>query len=410
MRSGTSSRTTSCAEQNKDQKPCNSDSSDDDDDNQWVDINDDDEYSDSSASDNGLAGSSKPLVELLEEYYQEKVKVPDGEVTAVKAVVDQVAQSIHEYLHGRHANLLQGDVFVVDNADLAVQHPNRFVVTVPLGLETNLWKTVDAKNTVLKAPGYSLIHRINTDFFRPGSSVWDRFTVGTYLNSELIQRFLEGVLQKVANKGFTFNYDDYYITKSDKALTLEIIQPVGGLIDHLTVQVITRITLEGPDGMVSLEGIPHGCLTEPVENSRQNKQHGENNPYENLWYQSSRTQELEMFETMDEDGGCRRKCLQILQAMSGNQSPLCLLSEYQLQTVLLHLCEEESEWEDVMMAERFLDLLKRLEQFLEDGCLPHLHHPEMNLFEGFSSRQLGRIKTWLEKRLKLPDRIYTLLV
>ncbi|XP_072044440.1 mitochondrial dynamics protein MID51-like isoform X2 [Amphiura filiformis] len=397
-----------------DDKACKSDSSDSDnnadDDDQWVDINDDDEYSDSSDDVRQSSAGERPLVELLEEYYQDKVQAPDEEITAMKAVAEQVAQNITEYVRGRHANILQRDVFVAGSAydGTTVKHPNMFVLLVPLNLEANMWKIVNAKDTVLKAPGYALVHRANTDFYRPGSSIWDRFLVGTYLNSDLIQRLLEDVLNKVTNRGFTFAYQDYYVTSIDKALTLELIHPVGGLVDHMTLQVVPCITLEGPNGTVCLEGIPHGCLSESAERRARKADTYERDPYENLWYQSTRTKEAEMLQ--DEDGGCRKKCLQILKAVCRNQPPLSSLSEFHVKTVCLHLCEEESEWEDVMMAERFLDVLKTLEQFLDDKKLPHVVHKEMDLFEGFASRQLGKMNTWLQKRLKQPNGVHALLI
>ena len=265
---------------------------------------------------------------------------------------------------------------------------------------------------LMKCPGYSLVQRINTDRMRPGSSVWDRYLLESYLNPEYVQRFLEGVLKKVDNKGFTFSYTDSYVVRSDKALTLEIIQPVGGMVEHLTIEIIPSVMLEEPNGEVCLEGIPYGSLSQSPDDNKKSREQSRqtSNPYENLWLQSTRTQEAEMIRTLEEDGGCRRKILQILKAVCSNQSPLTSLSPYVLKTVLLHMCEDESEWEEVMMVERFYDVMKCLEQFLEDQCLPHFFHREVNLLEGLSPRQLMKIRKYLMKRLNQPGRIDALLV
>ena len=112
--------------------PSDDESDDDNQDDRWEDINDDDEYSDSSDSADGPPSSvdpSKPMIHQLQEYYQTKVRVPEEEVSSMKAAVEQVAECVTEYIRSRGDQLLQADAFATGSAyeGTSVIHPNRCV-------------------------------------------------------------------------------------------------------------------------------------------------------------------------------------------------------------------------------------------------------------------------------------------
>ncbi|KAI8491234.1 hypothetical protein Bbelb_308670, partial [Branchiostoma belcheri] len=55
---------------------------------------------------------------------------------------------------------------------------------------------------------------------------------------------------------------------------------------------------------------------------------------------------------------CRRDCLRILKRVFRAEPGLDKFTSFHLKTVLLHMCEDEDQWQSSKVDERFLDLLK----------------------------------------------------
>jgi len=80
------------------------------------------------------------------------------------------------------------------------------------------------------------------------------------------------------------------------------------------------------------------------------------------------------------------KCvLRALTAIRNHESDLEPLTLYHLKTVLFYEMDEEEDWGDHVLVQRFLCVLRRLEISLAFGNLPHYFYRETNLLSSMSS-------------------------
>ena len=87
-----------------------------------------------------------------------------------------------------------------------------------------------------------------------------------------------------------------------------------------------------------------------------------------------------------EENPCRKPVLRILKALK-EELHLEPLNSYHLKTILLHECEakpQPSQWNYSHLGQRFLDLLHRLENCLEQSNCPHYFIRNLNLFGAFN--------------------------
>eukprot|EP00058_Branchiostoma_floridae_P017289 XP_002602777.1 hypothetical protein BRAFLDRAFT_93723 [Branchiostoma floridae] len=78
-----------------------------------------------------------------------------------------------------------------------------------------------------------------------------------------------------------------------------------------------------------------------------------------LWRQSFSVDETSTLKRIDGANECRRDCLRVLKELFRREAGLDKLTSFHLKTVLLHMCQEEDQWQRSKMNERFFDLLRR---------------------------------------------------
>ncbi|XP_070538630.1 protein mab-21-like 3 [Ptychodera flava] len=111
------------------------------------------------------------------------------------------------------------------------------------------------------------------------------------------------------------------------------------------------------------------------------------------WTQSYARCEQALIKSIDRDGGCRKVCLRIMEQLreehwcsglgrgSDSGPPL---TYYHLQTLLLWHCEEwcsTVDWLRVKLPIRFISIVRRLMQWVENRRCPHYFLSSVNLFE-----------------------------
>lgn len=104
-----------------------------------------------------------------------------------------------------------------------------------------------------------------------------------------------------------------------------------------------------------------------------------------LWRYSFSAAEKELFlrGSHGQASSCRKQVLRILKALK-DELHLQPLKSYHLKTILFYECEakpQSQQWSTNCLGERFLGLLHRLENCLQQKSCPHYFIRDFNLFE-----------------------------
>ncbi|XP_038073697.1 cyclic GMP-AMP synthase-like [Patiria miniata] len=103
------------------------------------------------------------------------------------------------------------------------------------------------------------------------------------------------------------------------------------------------------------------------------------------------------------DDGCRLRALKILKALRCKDETLAQLTTYQMKHALLHLCDEQvdqTHWQRRKLEQCFVEILRKLAEFVAQKELPHFFVEKVNLMEGIPERTLAK----LESRFKVLSR------
>lgn len=253
---------------------------------------------------------------------------------------------------------------------------------VPLMLEQNLWSCIPGEETIMNIPGFYLVRRENPEYFPRGSSYWDRCVVGGYLSPKAVAETFEKVVAGSINWPAIGSLLDYVIRPAAPPadLTLEVQYDPER---RLFIDFLPSLTL----GDIVLVAKPHRLA--------QN---------DNLWRLSLRPAETARLRALDQcDSGCRCLCLKIFKAVCKLNPALGHLTASQLTNVILHLSQEESNWSQDVLADRFLQALKGLIRYLEAGVLPSALNPKVNLFSELTPEEVDELGYTLYSSLSEPE-------
>lgn len=253
---------------------------------------------------------------------------------------------------------------------------------VPLVLEQNLWSCIPGEDTIMNIPGFCLVRRENPEYFPRGSSYWDRCVVGGYLSPRSVAETFEKVVSGSINWPAIGALLDYVIRPAAplESLMLEVQYEKDR---HLLIDFLPSVTL----GDTVLVAKPHRLAQ-----------------YDNLWRLSLRPAETARLRALDQaDSGCRSLCLKILKAICKMNPALGHLSATQLTNVILHMTQEETDWSQDVIADRFLQALKELISYLEAGVLPSALNPKVNLFSELTPEEVDELGYTLYSSLSEPE-------
>uniref|UniRef100_A0A673MF70 Mitochondrial dynamics protein MID51-like n=1 Tax=Sinocyclocheilus rhinocerous TaxID=307959 RepID=A0A673MF70_9TELE len=124
----------------------------------------------------------------------------------------------------------------------------------------------------------------------------------------------------------------------------------------------------------------------------------------NLWRQSFRVAETAKLRALDqEDAGCRCACLKIIKAVCKLNPALARLNASQLTNAILLLSEQEGDWTQEALADRFMQLLRALVGHLEAGRLPCIFSLKVNLFCELTPQEIDELGYTLYCALSDPE-------
>jgi len=266
---------------------------------------------------------------------------------------------------------------LIDPTDpLHINSKNHFKVFVPLHLESNHWKIIDGSDTIHVSPAYSLVKRVQLDFFTHGSVAYDKFIVGGHLSPISIGNQMREMTNRVAKWG---SFNDVRASVSGHLVQIKVRDCSD---EEITIDFIPKITLKSE----SIVGVPHP--------------HSSNDDtLKILWSQCYMKEENDRLMTMYPNG-CQLHLVQILRSLSTIHEELVVFTPKICVSIVLHLMEQIEAWDEHFLGERFVDSLLYLTEHLQLKKLSYYFSPSYNLLSEFSPSSISLTSAILDNVIK----------
>lgn len=119
-----------------------------------------------------------------------------------------------------------------------------------------------------------------------------------------------------------------------------------------------------------------------------------------LWRRTFSLRERDILSSLDRSGStCRTECLKILKFLFSSDRKLRVFPFYLLKTAFLHYRNLSTEWRSDQLGERFLEMLRYVQECVKRKDLPHYFVPSVNLLKGLSGSSLNSVETRLQQLL-----------
>ncbi|NXL29940.1 MID49 protein, partial [Glaucidium brasilianum] len=322
------------------------------------------------------------LQEKLLSYYSSQLTVPETQASVALQLARSICTQLQNFLRSKCPELPFGSLFLsgplLDGLGaLAADHIH---LMLPVVLDTTLWSLIPGEDTVVRNPQYWLIKRTDLEYFPRGRSPWDRFIVGRYLSSNMLNETLHKMLVASINWpaiGSLLGSVIHPVVASQE-LKLEV------KYDQIKLSITLFPVVEMED-KVLLAAPPEGLV-------------------ENLWLESFYRAEILKVKELDAgDSGVRQRCLCILHSICKSHPALHKLSGSPLTHVILHLSVTSLDWAEESLADRFQQLLEELVGYLEKGVLPSYFNPKINLFCELLEEEIDEMGFMLYRAISEPE-------
>uniref|UniRef100_A0A669QTU7 Mitochondrial elongation factor 2 n=1 Tax=Phasianus colchicus TaxID=9054 RepID=A0A669QTU7_PHACC len=336
------------------------------------------------------AESSPPrcltLQEKLLSHYSIHLPMSEEQVAVAQQLARSICAELQSFLRSKCPELPFGSLFLsgplLDGLGaLAADHIH---FMLPVVLDATLWSLIPGEDTVVRNPQYWVIKRTDLEYFPRGRSPWDRFLVGQYLSSNVLNETLHKMLVASINWpaiGSLLGTVIHPLVAS-RELRLDVKH------DQVELSIALFPVVEMED-KVLLAAPPEGLV-------------------ENLWLESfGRAEVLKVKELDAGDAGSRQHCLCILNGVCRSHPALHKLSGSPLAHVILHLSITESDWTEESLATRFQQVLEELVGYLENGVLPCYFNPKVNLFCELLEEEIEEMGFLLYRAVSEPGLLLT---
>ncbi|NXT09471.1 MID49 protein, partial [Prunella fulvescens] len=314
--------------------------------------------------------------------HSSQLAVPEIQASLVPQLARSICIQLQNFLRSKLPELPFGRLFLsgalLDGLEvLAAEHIH---LMLPVVLDAGLWSLISGEDTVVRNPQYWMIKRIDLGYFPRGCSPWDRFIVGRYLSSSVLNETLHKLLVASINWpaiGGLLGCAIHPVVAS-RELKLEV--------KHDQVDLsITLFPVVEMEGKVLLAVPPEGLV-------------------ENLWLESFYRAEVSRVKELDAgDSGARQLCLRIMNGVCKSQPRLHKLRGSPVTHIILHLSDTASDWAEESLADRFQQVLEELVASLEKGVLPSYFNPKINLFSGLLEEEIDEMGFVLYRAISEPE-------
>ena len=301
-------------------------------------------------------------------YYSSDVDIPESEMQGALEVVEEIKHLFWSCLPNMLPNHpIKEFKFAQSVAEGShAVRPTDFEILTMLTLDTSIWDIIDAGPTLLAAHGYHIVKRTNLDYFLRGATAYDKYLVSDYLSPSKIKTALMDIVNRI-NWGNRYKVQPAVVGNEVK---LDVFYGKFESKKRLEITFIPAVKLN------STLVVANGHL------------HAENlKSYDNLWQKYPLDEEIKKLTTPPH--GCQLMCLKLLKAIKMNHTAqFSAVSNMALKNVVLLTMDQEEEWSEEALGERFIDVLKTLEDYLRSGRLPHHMNQKYNLLEGLNEMDL----------------------
>ncbi|XP_008564437.1 PREDICTED: mitochondrial dynamics protein MID49 [Galeopterus variegatus] len=323
--------------------------------------------------------------EKLLAFERDHVTIPVAHVALAKQLAGDIALELQAYMRSKFSELPFGALVpggpLYDGLQAGAADHVRLLV--PLVLEPGLWSLLPGVDTVARDPRCWAVRRTQLEFLPRGSSPWDRFLVGGYLSSCSLLELLRKALTASVNWPAIGSLLGCLIRPN--VASAELLLEVQHEYLELTLAVLVVVT--------GTDFYDHHLLAWPLEGLAGN-----------LWLQDLYLAEAARLRDLDDrDAGTRRRLLLLLCAVCRGHPALERLDRGHLTQVVLHLGEEDVDWAEEALGERFLQALELLIGSLEQASLPCHFNPSMNLLSSWSEEDIDNIGYMLYSGLQAPE-------
>lgn len=322
--------------------------------------------------------------EKLLAFERDRVAIPAAHVALAKQLAGDIALELQAYLRSKFRELPFGAPVpsgpLYDGLQAGAADHVRLLV--PLVLELGLWSLVPGVDTVARDPRCWAVRRTQLEFRPRGSSPWDRFLVGGYLSSRVLLELLRKALATSINWPAIGSLLGCLIRPS--MASEELLLEVQHERLELTVAVLLAVTRTDTD---------HLLLAWPLEGLSGN-----------LWLQDLYPAEAARLRALDDrDAGARQRLLLLLCGVCCGHPALGRLGWCHLTQVVLRLGEEEEDWAEEALGDRFMQALGLLLSSLERASLPCHLNPSVNLLSSLREEEIDDIGYALYSGLQAPE-------
>ena len=236
---------------------------------------------------------------------------------------------------------------------------DEFDVRVPIVLGRKRWKVVE------NSPGCLMLRaRVGSDNQKLCA------TPDGYLSTAEMLVIFHSVCESISK---CTNAQDYVILPDDAT---KLVVEFGW--ETLTVNLVPQLVI---DSKCLLAEAPS---TESADDEDLNKR----------WRQNFYTQEEQVLQGKSASPFVN-KCLSIVSSICHRNARLDVITDDMLRTVMLHVLEEEDDWTEQSLPERFIDFFICLERYLLADNLPHYFLSSINLFDRLQPSAVEDLKRYV---------------
>lgn len=300
------------------------------------------------------------------------------------------------------------------NDSIKVLAPSLFHVTVPLrglagykGVRTQRWRYYNLQGTKLTCPlrdPEGLHQWLETETFM--KSLWQWHKADVNIEGDIVPAKVLQVFRMLVENAVRTCHLSGKVTVIEKRTTVWV------AVETSTGQVELELapTVEIPTTWPEKAQWPR-CLKRWPSPERVEciKSFGFNLVAQSTyhWQLSFSQAERVLCEQLDEDGGCRRRCFQVLRQLK--EDVWCpgrrpVITTHHLQTVLFWICEKYPHLKDWQVFHHaFLRLVRKLHRCVSQHFLKHYFVPKSNLFQSANPNELDAVAQKVAFFLKNPQ-------
>ena len=326
------------------------------------------------------------LLKNLRKYHREKVRLPASEIQWAKQLVYSHTQKLLEYCR-RETGVVRSMEYGGSMYErLETNRGNE--IEVMLVLKTGL-EDVTVEEVVPKL--YSKLKLVKDQADTKLAKLTDRHS---YLHPERMQNWLDKLAQEWTEKTRRFS-DGARVRTYKQGPAVEIIIRDTNRGGSVTAQMIPCVKIEDDSGN-NRYYVPcafNECTKFELD--------GTNAERSVLWRRTFSLKEREIVSTLERSvsSTCRLECLKILKFLFSSDKKLRYFHFYLLKTAFLHYRVMELEWRSDQLAERFLGMLRYIQECMKRKDLPHFFVPSVNLLKGLSGSTRHAVESRLQQLL-----------